>query len=31
MILLVSWPYWQGPRFIFPLLPLFIYFAAEKA
>lgn len=29
MILLVSWPYWQGPRFIFPLLPLFIYFALQ--
>lgn len=29
MILLVTWPYWQGPRFIFPLLPLFIYFALQ--
>ena len=26
MILLITWPYWQGPRFIFPLLPIFIYF-----
>ena len=29
MILLITWPAWQGPRFIFPLLPLFIYFAFE--
>jgi hypothetical protein len=27
--LLITWPFWQGPRFIFPLLPLFIYFAFE--
>jgi 4-amino-4-deoxy-L-arabinose transferase-like glycosyltransferase len=26
MILLITWPFWQGPRFIFPLLPIFIYF-----
>jgi hypothetical protein len=26
MILLITWPFWQGPRFIFPLLPVFIYF-----
>src|SRR5688572_1993037 len=26
MFLLITWPYWQGPRFIFPLLPIFIYF-----
>jgi len=26
MLLLITWPYWQGPRFIFPLLPIFIYF-----
>ncbi|HVF25819.1 MAG TPA: hypothetical protein VNA23_08010 [Anaerolineales bacterium] len=26
MLLLVIWPSWQGPRFIFPLLPVFIYF-----
>jgi hypothetical protein len=25
MFLLITWPYWQGPRFIFPLLPIFIY------
>ena len=29
MILLVTWPLWQGPRFIFPLLPLFIFFVFE--
>ena len=29
MILLVIWPIWQGPRFIFPLLPIFIYFAFQ--
>ena len=23
---LVIWPLWQGPRFIFPLLPIFVYF-----
>jgi len=27
MFFLVTWPYWQGPRFVFPLLPIFIYFA----
>jgi 4-amino-4-deoxy-L-arabinose transferase-like glycosyltransferase len=26
MLLLVTWPFWQGPRFIFPVLPVFIYF-----
>ena len=26
MLLLVTWPAWQGPRFIFPLLPIFGYF-----
>lgn len=26
MFLLITWPYWQGPRFIFPLLPIFMYF-----
>jgi hypothetical protein len=26
MLLLVTWPAWQGPRFIFPLLPIFMYF-----
>jgi 4-amino-4-deoxy-L-arabinose transferase-like glycosyltransferase len=23
------WPFWQGPRFIFPLLPIFIYFTFQ--
>ena len=27
MFFLITWPYWQGLRFIFPLLPIFIYFA----
>ena len=22
----ITWPYWQGPRFIFPILPIYIYF-----
>ncbi|RPJ27549.1 MAG: hypothetical protein EHM33_07585 [Chloroflexi bacterium] len=26
---LLLWPYWQGIRFILPLLPLFIYFAFQ--
>jgi len=25
----ISYPYWQGPRYIFPLLPIFIYFAFQ--
>ena len=29
MILLIIWPAWQGPRFIFPLLPIFIYFTFQ--
>jgi hypothetical protein len=29
MILLITWPYWQGPRFIFPLLPIFLYFTFQ--
>lgn len=29
MIVLINWPSWQGPRFIFPLLPIFIYFAFQ--
>ena len=29
MILLITWPAWQGPRFIFPLLPFFIYFTFQ--
>ncbi len=26
MIVHIAYPYWQGPRYIFPLLPIFIYF-----
>lgn len=26
---LIFWPYWQGLRFIFPLLPLFVYFTFQ--
>jgi hypothetical protein len=26
---LITWPSWQGPRFIFPLLPIFIYFTFQ--
>lgn len=29
MLLLITWPSWQGPRFIFPLLPIFIYFTFQ--
>jgi hypothetical protein len=29
MLTLVIWPIWQGPRFIFPLLPIFIYFTFQ--
>lgn len=29
LLLLITWPFWQGPRFIFPLLPVFIYFAFQ--
>jgi 4-amino-4-deoxy-L-arabinose transferase-like glycosyltransferase len=29
MLSLVTWPAWQGPRFIFPLLPLFLYFVFQ--
>ncbi len=29
MLLLITWPAWQGPRFIFPLLPIFIYFVFQ--
>jgi hypothetical protein len=29
VFLLITWPFWQGPRFIFPLLPLFLYFAFQ--
>jgi hypothetical protein len=26
MIVLITWPSWQGARFVFPLLPIFMYF-----
>ncbi len=26
---LITWPSWQGPRFVFPLLPLFFYFTFQ--
>jgi hypothetical protein len=29
IILLAIWPIWQGPRFIFPILPIFIYFTYQ--
>ena len=29
MIVHITYPYWQGPRYIFPLLPILIYFAFE--
>ncbi|HXF85873.1 MAG TPA: glycosyltransferase family 39 protein [Anaerolineales bacterium] len=29
MLVHIPYPYWQGPRYIFPLLPIFIYFAFE--
>lgn len=29
MIVLITWPSWQGARFIFPLLPIFIYFTFQ--
>ncbi len=29
MIVHVTYPYWQGPRYLFPLLPIFIYFAFQ--
>jgi hypothetical protein len=29
MIVHITYPYWQGPRYIFPLLPIFIYFIVQ--
>jgi len=29
LIVLWSWPEWQGYRFLFPMLPFFIYFAIQ--
>jgi hypothetical protein len=25
----IAYPYWQGPRYVFPLLPIFIYFTFQ--
>ncbi len=29
MLIHITYPYWQGARYIFPLLPIFIYFAFQ--
>ncbi|HJQ14872.1 MAG TPA: glycosyltransferase family 39 protein [Anaerolineales bacterium] len=29
MLVHITYPYWQGPRYIFPLLPIFIYFVFQ--
>ena len=29
LLVLWSWPEWQGVRFIFPLLPIFVYFSVH--
>jgi hypothetical protein len=29
MMVHITYPYWQGPRYIFPLLPIFIYFVFQ--
>jgi 4-amino-4-deoxy-L-arabinose transferase-like glycosyltransferase len=29
MLVHITYPYWQGPRYIFPLLPIFIYFTFQ--
>jgi len=29
MVVHLTYPWWQGPRYIFPLLPIFIYFAFQ--
>jgi 4-amino-4-deoxy-L-arabinose transferase-like glycosyltransferase len=29
LLLMITWPSWQGPRFIFPLLPIFVYFTFQ--
>jgi hypothetical protein len=29
MIVHITYPYWQGPRYVFPLLPIFVYFAFQ--
>lgn len=29
MIVHITYPYWQGPRYVFPLLPIFMYFTFQ--
>lgn len=29
IIVHITYPYWQGPRYIFPLLPIFVYFTFQ--
>jgi hypothetical protein len=29
LIVHITYPYWQGPRYVFPLLPIFLYFAFQ--
>lgn len=29
LLIHITYPYWQGPRYIFPLLPIFIYFTFQ--
>jgi hypothetical protein len=29
LIVHITYPYWQGPRYVFPLLPIFIYFTFQ--
>jgi hypothetical protein len=29
MIVHITYPYWQGPRYVFPILPIIIYFAFQ--
>ena len=29
LIVHIAYPYWQGPRYIFPLLPIFMYFTFQ--
>jgi len=29
IIVHITYPWWQGPRYIFPLLPIFVYFAFQ--
>ncbi len=29
MIVHITYPYWQGPRYVFPILPIFVYFTFQ--